>query len=95
MYCIVLHKVQVICRESGKEWTTIDATLWSSSVDTIAQDFTVTQLKYECTEVESVAVTSTQSTSAFDVLMNARKRTFLPDKRITRFVITLHLSLLY
>jgi len=83
-----LQKVQVICRESGKDWTTVDPTLWDCTVDTITQDFAVTQLKFECNNIESHCKISrpicSESTSAFDVLMSARNRTFLPDKRLNR-----------
>ena len=44
-----LCKVQAICSESGKDWTTVDSALWTSPVDTITLDFTVTQLRFECT----------------------------------------------
>ena len=81
-----LQKVQVVCRETGKEWTTVDPKLWDCPVDTITQDFTVTQLKFECTNIESNCNKSigSESASAFNVLMNARTRTFLPDKRLNR-----------
>jgi uncharacterized lipoprotein YmbA len=64
-----LHKVQVICRETGGEWTIVDNSLWNSPVEAIASDFTVTELKYECAQMLVTPPAPAAVESAFDVLM--------------------------
>jgi hypothetical protein len=74
----------VICRETGREWTTVDNSLWNSPVEAITTDFTITELKYECAQMLVTPAAPAAVESAFDVLMKSRSKTYLPQKRTQR-----------